>query len=82
MYTFFPDMYFLNLRQAQTFSSSVFANRSPRYAIDGSMWSGDKVSHCFSSQVQMAPWWIVELDKHYEIESVLFQSCKCCLFSI
>ena len=61
---------------AQTFASSVYAGMDPRYAIDGLFIKSSRTDICFISLKGYSPWWAVELDKHYEIDSVIFQSCK------
>ena len=61
---------------AQTFASSVYAGMDPRYAIDELFIKSSRNGICFISLKGYSPWWAVELDRHYEIDSVIFQSCK------
>ena len=48
----------------------------PRFAIDGNDIRTSSISICFISMDDYSPWWAVELDKHYEIDSIIFQSRK------
>ena len=72
---YFTD-YFLAKRKQQTFASSVHAGMDPRFAIDGITLSGSRIPSCFISAYDDLPWWAVELDKHYDIDMILFQTCK------
>ena len=73
---YFTDGYFLAIRKPQTFASTVHAGMDPRFAIDGISFSGSRIPICFISLKYYLPWWGVELDKYYDIDMILFQTCK------
>ena len=62
--------------EGYTFASSVYDNRETDYAVDGIEDGGKTIQYCFRSAIKERwdfHWWMIELDRHYEIKSVLFQ---------
>ena len=63
-------------RGRPTFASSVFDGATSGRAVDGLFYaSGHAYENCYASEYEESPWWMLQLDRQYQIVFVLILAC-------